>query len=276
MEREDGIVSAAIRADLVLKALAHRHTARQRPDLFLTQVKTGATWDNRGLLIFDALAITRSWAHPRIIGYEVKVDRGDFLRDTKWPGYLKYCHEFYFVCPAGLIQPEELSPGVGLMCYMSEGERLITKRRAAHRDIELSWELFYYIAICRTDSDRHPFFNNRREFLEAWLGNKEETRQFGRAVGSRMAKELESLSRRVEDLETELEAQGKAKERLEQLQDLIADALGVKPWYEWDLYVEQVAEALKLRLPGDMRRAIALIEDGLSRLRATTPKGVAS
>jgi len=241
--------------------------------LFLTQVKTGATWENRDLLIFDALAVARSWAHPRIIGYEVKVDRGDFLRDTKWPGYLKYCHEFYFVCPVGLIQPEELSPGVGLMYYMPEGERLITKRRAAHRDIELSWELFYYIAICRTDSDRHPFFSECREFLEAWVQDKQDTRRLGRAVGSRMAKELELLRERVEDLESELGAQGNAKERLEQLQDLLTDMLGVRPWYKWDFYMEQVSEALKSRLPGDMRRAIGLIEDGLNRLRAATEKG---
>lgn len=269
-------MSTAIRADLILKALAHRHTACKKPDLFLTQVKTGATWGNRELLIFDALAVTRSWAHPRIVGYEVKVDRGDFLRDTKWPGYLKYCHEFYFVCPAGLIQPEELSPGVGLMYYTPEGERLITKRRAAHRDIELSWELFYYIAICRTDSDRHPFFSDRREFLEAWLANKEETLHLGRAVGSRMAKELESLSRRVEELEAEIETQGRAKEHLEQLQDLIADTLGVQPWYKWDFYMEQVSEALKVPLPRDMRRAIGLIEDGLNRLRAVAGEVKAS
>ena len=264
-------MAIAVRADQVLRALARRHTNHQQKDLFLTQVKTGATWSNKQLLIFDALAIARSWANPRITGYEVKVDRGDFLRDTKWPGYLPYCHEFYFVCPTGLIHPDELSTGVGLIYYSAEEDRLVTKRRAVHRAIELRWDLFYYIAICRTESDRHPFFSDRREFLEAWLQDKADKRVLGQVVGSRMAKELESLYRRMSELERELETQSKAGEHLEQLRGLIGDALGVRCWGDWGLYLAKVSEALKAppssRNIRTIQHAMGLIENGLSCLR---------
>lgn len=48
-------------------------------------------------------------------GYEIKVSRADFLADKKWQSYLPYCSWFYFIAPEGIIKPEELPDGVGLM-----------------------------------------------------------------------------------------------------------------------------------------------------------------
>ncbi|MCL6443133.1 MAG: hypothetical protein K6T83_06715 [Alicyclobacillus sp.] len=97
---------------IVLHALAKRHAEK---DVWFTHVKNGPThYANPGeLAILDGVAIAKSWAHPTIRGYEVKVDRGDFLRDNKWPKYLEMCHELSFVCPPGVIEPEEVADGVG-------------------------------------------------------------------------------------------------------------------------------------------------------------------
>jgi len=48
-------------------------------------------------------------------GYEIKVSREDFLQDKKWESYLKFCTWFYFVAPVGIIKPEELPDGIGLI-----------------------------------------------------------------------------------------------------------------------------------------------------------------
>ena len=111
-----------VRADEIKRALFKRHT----DDLFLTEVKTGATWSNKDLLKFDAIAIKKSWAKPRLTGYEVKVSRSDFLNDQKWPDYLPHCRCFSFVCPKGLIQPEELTDEVGLIWYYLDSGALVT------------------------------------------------------------------------------------------------------------------------------------------------------
>ena len=57
-------------------------------------------------------------ARPEI--YEVKVSRADFLSDLANPakraGYTELAQAVYFCTPAGLVDPAELPPEVGLIC----------------------------------------------------------------------------------------------------------------------------------------------------------------
>lgn len=66
-------------------ALAEKHWR----DFFLTEVKSGSTWMTaRGdMKILDGLAIRKSWTSPCFTGYEVKISRSDFLRDSKFYTY---------------------------------------------------------------------------------------------------------------------------------------------------------------------------------------------
>ena len=170
-----------VRSDMILRQLQKRHVDKARlDDVFLTEVKNGQSYVPRGeLLILDALAIKKSWANPCFTGYEVKVDRGDFMRDQKWPGYLQYCHQFYFTCPQGLIQPEELPKEVGLIYYNPEKDCISTKRKALYRPIEIPPELLMYIVMSKLNSDRHPFFNTTREYFEALLEDKADRKELG-------------------------------------------------------------------------------------------------
>lgn len=129
-----------VRADLILQALYNKHVSKQRPDAFFTQVKNGPTQMTAPgeLLILDAVAFSRSWTRPLITGYEVKTSKNDFVRDEKWPGYLKYCHQFYFVSPPKVIEPEDLPSEVGLIHYNPEKKTLKTKQKAITRPIEIS------------------------------------------------------------------------------------------------------------------------------------------
>lgn len=80
---------------------------------------------------FDAFMIT---PHRQVMkGFEFKVSRSDFLADlktrpkkfhwgqdagggeAKWRAYIKYCNLFYFVCPEGIILPNEVPPPAGLI-----------------------------------------------------------------------------------------------------------------------------------------------------------------
>lgn len=194
-----------IRADMILRQLQKRHF--KRGDVFLTEIKNGPSWNSSNLLILDALAIRKSWTKPCFTGYEVKVNRSDFLRDQKWPGYLQYCHEFYFACPVGLISPEELPKGVGLIYYNLEKDCISTKRKALYRPIEISTEMLMYIITAKFDSDRHPFFSDRREQLEAWVQDKISRRDLGYRVNmkllekiSQLEKENSELKRQVDDI----------------------------------------------------------------------------
>lgn len=207
-----------VRSDMILRQLRKRHVGKAGlDDVFLTEVKNGRSWDGRNLLILDALAIRKSWVKPCFIGYEVKVDRGDFMRDHKWPGYMQYCHQFYFACPIGLIKPEELPNEVGLIYYNPEKDCISTKRKALHRPIEISTEMLMYIVMSKMDSDRHPFFSDRREELEAWASDKKERIRLGHIIGSKMVHqmiELREENQRLRRLESDRDELGRIRKVL--------------------------------------------------------------
>ncbi len=81
---------------------------------------------------FDFWWMLPSFTKQSMAGIEIKVSRADFLGDKKWRGYLPYCEKFYFACPIGLIRPEELEPGIGLL-WIHENGTVQIEKRAKHR-----------------------------------------------------------------------------------------------------------------------------------------------
>ncbi len=232
-----------VRADLILQALRKRHKDRQNPDVFLTEVKNGPTQVASGLLKLDALAIARSWAHPCLTGYEIKVDRRDFLRDTKYPQYMEYCNKFAFVCPTGLIAPEDLpDPTIGLIHYNPETGALSTRKAAVYRPIQIPEHLLMYIAMYRTVDQPHPFFSNRREYLEAWLLDKEQKRDLGYVVGSKLAKEVARLEEEIEDRDKKIARLESEKKQLDEIKEIL-EAHGIKVSW-WNSWKEELTERL--------------------------------
>jgi len=135
-----------ITAKTIRNAIARKHSK----DLVVPECKTGPTWFNDQLQKLDVWVLQRSWIHFGTIGYEIKITRSDFLRDKKWPEYLQYCHKFFFVCPWGMIKPEEITDkSAGLYWISKNGTRLFLQRQAEYREIELPDLLIYYILMSR-------------------------------------------------------------------------------------------------------------------------------
>lgn len=128
--------------------LADRH----KGDLFVAGCKNGSTWSTRQLRILDAWVLKRTYSPLTTIGYEIKCSRNDFERDQKWVDYLDLCHEFYLVCPAGLIRSVDLPKGIGLIWTTMNGEKLLTKLRSDRREIDLEKlnNLMIYILMSRS------------------------------------------------------------------------------------------------------------------------------
>ena len=173
----------------IKKALADKHYA----EFFMTEVKTGSTWLS-DFVQMDALAMYKSWTHQRIVGYEIKVSRGDFLRDAKMTAYLKYCHEFSVVCPYGLIAPTELPIEFGLVYFNPSTGKLVTKRKAQFRRIEVDADLLYYVIMYRLKSDRYPFHNSKAAYFREWLENRDNNRLLGRDIRGKLIEEIRRLN----------------------------------------------------------------------------------
>jgi len=168
----------------LLDLLATKHSG----DIFVPECKNGPTQTSRHLRL-DAWVMPRSWAHWDTIGYEIKVSRGDFMRDEKWRAYLAYCHKFYFVAPPGIIDPKELPQDVGLLVSSKNGTRLYTKRRAAIRDVEIPMDILIYILMCRTSVRGEYGLNemSKAEFWRNWLEKKKDLQDLGWNVSNRIS-----------------------------------------------------------------------------------------
>ena len=220
-------------------ALARKHKNRE---FFITECKNGPT--GTGLLQFDGLAIYKSWAHPCIVGYEIKISRSDFLRDNKFYLYLPYVHEFYFVVPTGLIDRNELPTEVGLMYYNPTTKAVITKKKATHRKIEISADMMLYIIMNRLDSERLPFTSDRAEYFRLWVEGKVNNQDLGYRVKCKLLDEIKRL-------ESELKGLKHTKEYRDELDaiDAVMKKHGMS-WY-WNR-AETLGKALSRSYPAEL------------------------
>jgi len=143
---EKGFLHLNIDAGKIMALLNMKHCK----DVVIPECKNGETWGARDLLKMDAWVLKRSYSPLTTIGYEIKCSRQDFEQDQKWTGYLDLCHEFYFVCPAGLIRATDLPNRVGII--WASKDKLHTKRKADRIEpdkLKLS-RLLIYVVMSRS------------------------------------------------------------------------------------------------------------------------------
>ena len=183
-----------VTATEIKKALAVKHT--RVGDYFLTEVKDGST--STGTRILDGLAVKKSYASKRFVGYEIKVSRSDFKADNKLYTYLPLVHQLYLVCPKGIVQPEELPTEIGLLWYNPEKKSLYYKKKTPWRDIKISTDMLLYIIYSRLESDRIPFYSSRAEYFKDWLDNKLTSHELGRRVSSALVDKIADLEKKLD------------------------------------------------------------------------------
>ncbi len=178
--KEKGLLHLnGITANQLLALLESKHSK----DVFVPECKNGETWGARDLLKIDAWVLRRSYSPLTIIGYEIKTSRADFEQDQKWIGYLDLCHEFYFVCPAGLIRATDLPSRVGIV--WASKDKLHTKHKAerVEPDTPKLARLLIYLLMSRckivanmneiyTEPQKDPLLS-RQEYLESCKAKNE-------------------------------------------------------------------------------------------------------
>lgn len=180
----------------IKSALARRHAN----EFFITECKDGPSQFGAGMKQFDAVAIYKSWTNPNFRIYEIKVSRSDFQRDAKYRTYIPYCNELIIACPQGMIDRNELPPEVGLHYYNPKTGLFITKQKPIWRNIDIDASMLMYIFMNRLDSERPPFGSNKAEYLRQWVENKENNRQLGHRVKSKMGLEISRLTDELDEL----------------------------------------------------------------------------
>jgi hypothetical protein len=122
--------------DKILLALRNRHTGDSWAYFNELRTKTGY----RGHIGYiDAYAVGLWAENKSFIAYEVKISRADFKSDienfaSKQSAALRNSTQFYYVCPHGLIQPEEVPEVAGLMFIDAGGAKV--KKVAPIRELK--------------------------------------------------------------------------------------------------------------------------------------------
>lgn len=223
---------------------------------------------HRGCRRLDAWAMRKSWSPWTTIGYEIKVDRGDFLRDDKWHEYRDVCHEMYFVCPWKLIQVEELPAEVGLL-WVNKGGKAVTKRKAVRRDPDSDklLQLMSYVLMSRSRIVADMWEANGRGPLSAddwraWLEGRAEHHQIGHLVRKAIRKQVGEVEERALEVDCE-------NKRLKKLEDKLR-SIGLDPdeCSSWNIEskIDELRGAVPRNLTRDMRRAAQSAIDAANEL----------
>jgi len=247
-----------LNANEIVKLLSVKH----RDDVFVRECKNGPTHDCAHLRL-DAWVMKKSWRHPLTIGYEVKVSRSDFLRDEKWRGYLDYCNQFYFVCPHGLIQPEELPERAGLMWVSKTGSRLFIKRKAKHEDVTIPEDLYRYILMSRVRVDAEYEPKSKEKFWADWVKQKKINVALGRSVSRSLKEEMDKKIFEVESLNKTLEQK---IDRLGFIRDTISDIGLDKNNLPSTWQVREKLNEIKRNIPSDLKIIIKSSISGLKQI----------
>lgn len=110
-----------------------------------------------GDLRIDAILI--DLRHRWIRGFEIKTSRSDFLKDNKFALYTQICSSVSIVCPAELIQPNEVEKPFGLLWVQEKDtfryQRLQWKKRPQNfqRRNSMAW-IWTYIHILEKEFPR--------------------------------------------------------------------------------------------------------------------------
>lgn len=233
-------------------------------EVFIPECKDGPSAESSHRRL-DAWVFKKTWSPVTTIGYEIKVARNDFLRDDKWPDYLDLCHQFYFVCPKGLIAPEEIPPEAGLL--YATGKRLYTKKKAPHRvliDNDRLMVLLFYVLMCRTQvtpSDRQPMARGLA-YWEAWLADKEHRRKVGYTVRGEIATAYNEARRAEQEAKNRLGRYTHLEKRLEELE--VANDQYLSDW--------AIDRALKSKLGPIDEKTERVLQEGLREARVALNK----
>lgn len=233
----------------MIEEILSRHYRTNGKWVFLTEVTTSSVYNRYWR--FDGVAIKKSYCPWEIRGFEVKRTRSDFVNDTKWPEYLKFCNRFFWVCPEGLIDKKEISVEAGLI-WINEKKRVArTKKLPPYRQIELPGNLLLSLIINRCGSDEHPFYSTRREYLEDWVNEKRELKELGGRVGDRLRHIKLKATREVEAAKNDLKLLEDIKHVLKS-HDIHVEAR----WGYWERDLEKM---LTPRVNGDVKKLQSLV-----------------
>ena len=138
----------------IRSAIRRRYTNKRAATtryIIADEVRVGLgfhTYSGNNARSIDTLVID-TYRDFRRTAFEVKVSRSDFLSDLAKPDKhtpaLALCHDFYWIAPKGMISPDEIPAGMGLMEVDPKGRTRIKVKSDYNMQTGIDEEFAYSI-----------------------------------------------------------------------------------------------------------------------------------
>lgn len=242
----------------IIELLKHRHVGSEWATFVELNVGTGSHAGQRIDLYAFNMFPSKNYLR---VAYEVKVSRADFARELEKPKKREFAekvaNECYFAMPAGLVRPDEIPEGWGLIEAVKNGMRV--KKRAQQRKVE-DMPLHFVAAMARRSSDSDPE-------LPAAIWSVA-----GQEVDLKTLKQIatDEVMKKVDDLiiDAVVEARQNIREQYDdaiQLQQLVRDRIG------WQYGEPEALLALlqkqELQLPRHIRSRLSSISEQMDEVK---------
>lgn len=222
------------------KLLANQY--RYGKYFFMTGVKNWQSFWTNDLLILDWVAVLKSRVKPKMIWYEIKVSRGDFLKDKKRVFYQQYVNEFFFVCPEWLIDKKELPDEVWLI-YATK-DWLKTVKKAKYQGNKPNVNMLRYIIMSKLQNDNTEYRTYRRD-IENYIQDKISDTQMGHTLNNKIWKKLVELAYKNSELTTHNEMRLKKLKNIEsKMQELVKENIIPRFWFWFDRDWNEIVKAI--------------------------------
>jgi len=215
-DKQERITAVTISNMLEARAKSNKHV------YFMEVTDYGRSIQGKQARI-DAIAMKISYSKMQLWGYEIKVNRRDFVQDEKWHQYLEMCNSLYFVCPHGLINKDEVPKEAGLLYVTKTGGRLRTIKKAPYRTVAYRPEYFMGMIFNKCGVSHEQDDREHRLQRAIKLASLEaDCAQLGVRLGSELAAKVQEQRWEQEELEREVERLKEVKEYLDE-QGIIVD-----------------------------------------------------
>lgn len=251
----------------ILWLLRHRHTGRRKEEWALfTELRNAVGFGPARYLDLLALGTWKSSGY-RAVAYEVKVSRADFARELANPEKRAFAEsiaeECYFATPAGLVRPDEVPEGWGLIVAQANGLKVM--KRPTQRTPR-PWPREFVCAIARRAADppippvpgKLWTFGGRELDLEAVLALCRDLlpQEVGRQVSEKMEAWKSVAQRELNYDESHYRA-------------LVAHAMGVKPadltMWSARRWIHDLANGGGGPISAETRRSLEAARDAINR-----------
>lgn len=166
---------AEFTSDLMRSLIARRHGGEDKRWALFFELRNG-TGFARGDRYLDALAMD-TWPSGGLlrIAYEIKISRGDFLRELAQPEKrawgVEISNQFWFVCAPDVAKIEEIPEGCGLLVATKGGDKLRAVKQAQHRECR-DLDMLEVAAILRAADNSGVYRSLRWRYVNQVIDEK--------------------------------------------------------------------------------------------------------